>query len=557
MLPLYAMLAVLYLALPVLVMIAFSFNDPTGRANLTWKGFSIDAWLNPLGRPGLAEAVFNSLVIAMPVDPHRDHHRRAHGARPGASLVPGPGRRRTCSCSCPCPRPEIVLGTSLLTLFIASDPVGVRPQGRRVPAGHVTRILIAHVMFNISFVVVTVRARLLGFPSHLEEAARDLYADDWTTFWRVTFPLILPGVIAAALLAFSLSIDDYVITAFTAGPTTTFPLYIYGAQQRGIPVQVNVIGTIIFVTAVGFVLLTTVLSRRQRTDPVEAATIGEGDHDHHPCRRRHRWRSCRSPRPTDRSCPRSGRATRTSSSTAARGRGWSRPTASATSTTPRASASPTPATPIPRVSAAVAAQAVKLLHGQQNIVYHEPGLRLHAQLADLAPGAGLGRVPVQQRRGGGRGRGQAGARRDGPAGHRRLPGRLPRPHGPGDGADHVPGHHPRRLRAAARVRLPRALPGSAIAGGGDGDALRADWERAMTALFAQLVDPRRVAAFVIEPVMGEGGYIVPPAWFLPRLRELADASTASCSSRTRSRPASGGPGGSGPSSTGTSRRTSS
>ena len=135
-------------------------------------------------------------------------------------------------------------------------------------------ILIAHVMFNISFVVVTVRARLLGFPTHLEEAARDLFADDWTTFWKVTFPLILPGVIAAALLAFSLSIDDYVITAFTAGQTATFPLYIFGAQQRGIPVQVNVIGTIIFLTAVGFVVFTTVMSRRQRTDPVDAAAIG-------------------------------------------------------------------------------------------------------------------------------------------------------------------------------------------------------------------------------------------------------------------------------------------
>ena len=126
------------------------------------------------------------------------------------------------------------------------------PKGTLYPLGMST-ILIAHVMFNISFVVVTVRARLLGFPRHLEEAARDLYADDWTTFWKVTFPLILPGVLAAALLAFSLSIDDYVITAFTAGQSVTFPLYIYGAQQRGIPVQVNVIGTIIFLTAVAFV----------------------------------------------------------------------------------------------------------------------------------------------------------------------------------------------------------------------------------------------------------------------------------------------------------------
>ena len=118
------------------------------------------------------------------------------------------------------------------------------------------------------------RARLLGFPRHLEEAATDLVRRRLDDLLEVTFPLILPGVIAAALLAFSLSIDDYVITAFTAGQTSTFPLYIYGAQQRGIPVQVNVIGTIIFLTAVGFVVFTTVLSRRQRTDPVDAAAIG-------------------------------------------------------------------------------------------------------------------------------------------------------------------------------------------------------------------------------------------------------------------------------------------
>ena len=126
------------------------------------------------------------------------------------------------------------------------------PEGVLYPLG-IRTILIAHVMFNISFVVVTVKARLQGFPRHLEEAAMDLGANEWTTFWKVTFPLILPGIMAAALLAFSLSIDDYVITSFTAGRRTTFPLFIYGSQLRGIPVQVNVIGTIIFVTAVGLV----------------------------------------------------------------------------------------------------------------------------------------------------------------------------------------------------------------------------------------------------------------------------------------------------------------
>lgn len=272
-LPVYVLLAVLYLALPVMVMIVFSFNDPTGRANLTWKGFSVEAWLDPLGRPGLADAVLASLVIAF----LSTLVATTIGVLMALALVRHSFRGRALTnllVFLPMSTPEIVLGTSLLTLFIASVQWAFVPQGVVYPLG-MTSILIAHVMFNISFVVVTVRARLLGFPSHLEEAARDLYADDWTTFWRVTFPLILPGIIAAGLLAFSLSIDDYVITAFTSGQTVTFPLYIYGAQQRGIPVQVNVVGTIIFLTAVGFVLLTTVLSGRQRSDPVEAAAAAE------------------------------------------------------------------------------------------------------------------------------------------------------------------------------------------------------------------------------------------------------------------------------------------
>jgi spermidine/putrescine transport system permease protein len=260
-LPVYALLAVTYLALPVLVMIAFSFNDPPGRSNLVWHGFSIEAWLNPLGRPGLPEAVSNSLLIAGLAT----LIATILGVLIALSLTRGRFRGRVgveLLIFLPMATPEIVLGTSLLTLFIASVGWPFLPERTLFPLG-VHTILIAHVMFDISFVVVTVRARLQGFPRHLEEAARDLYADEWTTFWRVTFPLILPGVIAAALLAFSLSIDDYVVTSFTSGRSDTFPLYIYGAQQRGIPVQVNVIGTMIFVTAIAFVLLVTVLQRRE------------------------------------------------------------------------------------------------------------------------------------------------------------------------------------------------------------------------------------------------------------------------------------------------------
>ena len=259
-LPIYVVGVTLYLILPVIVMIVFSFNDPAGRSNLQWRGFSFDAWLNPLGRPGLSEAVRNSLVVAF----ISTIAATTLGTLIGLALVRYDFRGRTTTnllIFLPMSTPEIVLGASLLTTFIASVKLPFIPQGFVYPLSIVT-IIIAHIMFNISFVTVTVKARLQGFPRHLEEAAMDLGANEWITFWKVTFPLILPGIIAAALLAFSLSIDDYVITSFTAGQTQTFPLFIYGSQLRGIPVQVNVIGTIIFVVAVGFVLLTTLWQRR-------------------------------------------------------------------------------------------------------------------------------------------------------------------------------------------------------------------------------------------------------------------------------------------------------
>jgi spermidine/putrescine transport system permease protein len=164
--------------------------------------------------------------------------------------------------------PEIVMGASLLTLFVA---IGEPPF---FPTNFVT-IVIAHIMFNISYVVVTVRARLYGFDRHLEEAAMDLGANEWTTFWKVTFPIILPGIMAAALLAFSLSIDDYVITSFTAGRTSTFPIFIWGAARVGVPVQVNVIGTAFFLIAVGFVAITTILQGRANR-PVPPPKMKEG-----------------------------------------------------------------------------------------------------------------------------------------------------------------------------------------------------------------------------------------------------------------------------------------
>ena len=259
----YTGFAILYLMLPIAVMALFSFNDPPGRSNLAWHGFTLDAWLNPFGVPGLFDVVITSLSIAF----ISTFVATALGTLIALALVRYNFRGKAATNALiflPMATPELVLGASLLTLFVA---IGAPPL---FPTNFLT-ILIAHIMFNISYVVVTVRARLQGFDRHLEEAAMDLGANPWLTFWKVTFPLILPGIMAAAVLAFSLSIDDYVITSFTAGRTSTFPIYIWGAARIGIPVQVNVIGTAIFLVAVGFVAITTLVQRRESGPPPAAA----------------------------------------------------------------------------------------------------------------------------------------------------------------------------------------------------------------------------------------------------------------------------------------------
>ena len=250
----YTGLAVIYLLLPVAVIILFSFNNPTGRRNFVWNEFSLEAWLDPLGVPGIGNAVWLSIVIAVV----STIVATAIGTLMSLALVRYEFRGKGLTNSLiflPMATPEIVMGASLLTLYVS---IGNPPF---FPLNVVT-ILIAHILFNISYVVVTVRARLVGFPRHLEEAAMDLGANEWVTFWRVTFPLILPGIIAAALLAFSLSIDDFVITNFSAGRTQTFPMFIYAQARVGVPVQVYVIGSIIFLVAVISVGLTTLAGRR-------------------------------------------------------------------------------------------------------------------------------------------------------------------------------------------------------------------------------------------------------------------------------------------------------
>ena len=250
----YTGLAIIYLLLPVAIIVLFSFNNPTGRRNFVWTEFSIDAWLNPFGVPGLASAVGLSLFIAFV----STLVATVLGTLMALALVRYEfrGKRLTDSLIfLPMATPEIVMGASLLTLFVSFGRPPFFPLS-------LFSILIAHILFNISYVVVTVRARLAGFPRHLEEAAMDLGANEWQTFWKVTFPLILPGIIAAALLAFSLSIDDFVITNFTAGRTQTFPMFIYAQARVGVPVQVYVIGSIIFFVAVIAVGLTTLAGRR-------------------------------------------------------------------------------------------------------------------------------------------------------------------------------------------------------------------------------------------------------------------------------------------------------
>jgi spermidine/putrescine transport system permease protein len=249
----YSLLAFVYLMLPIGVVIAFSFNHPQGRFNYVWSGFTLDNWKNWDGVPGLRSAMVLSLEIALLAS----LIATALGMLIALALVRYGFRGRGVTnllIFLPLSSPEIVLGASLLTLFL----------NLKVVFGFWT-ILIAHVMFCISFAVVTVKARLIGFDRHLEEAAMDLGANEWATFRKVTLPLIAPAILAALLLCFAISIDDFVVTYFNAGPRTTFPLFVWGAARVGAPPQVNVIGTAIFgVAVIGMVANVLVQMRRER-----------------------------------------------------------------------------------------------------------------------------------------------------------------------------------------------------------------------------------------------------------------------------------------------------
>jgi spermidine/putrescine transport system permease protein len=251
-LPAYVTLVLIYLVAPILIMILYGFNNSgPKRVSFRWTGFSLYGYSHLLAKPDLTNALKNSLFVAVV----STVIATALGTLMALALVRYRYRGRRVTdfvLFLNISAPEIVLGASLLSLFVSFG----------VPRGILT-IIIAHVMFNIAYVAVTVRARLSGFDRSLEEAAGDLGAGPFTTFSKVTLPLIWPGILAGALLAFALSIDDFIITNFNAGTTQTFPLWVYGVVKVGIPPQVFVMGTLIFMGGV-LIAIVNVLAQRRK-----------------------------------------------------------------------------------------------------------------------------------------------------------------------------------------------------------------------------------------------------------------------------------------------------
>jgi len=246
----YAALAIAYTLIPLVLIAVFSFNDPSGKFNYTWEGFTLDHWKNAFGIPDLTNALLTSIELAV--------LSTLISTLLGTLLAMALVRyeffgRRTANflIVIPMATPEVVIGAALLSMFLIYG----------IELGFQT-LLIAHVMFQISFVVVVVRSRLIGFDRSLEEAARDLGANSFQTFRLVTLPLLMPGILGAALLSLALSVDDFVISQFNAGPTVTFPLWIWGAAQRGIPVEVYCLATILFLVTAAAMVFTVWQQRR-------------------------------------------------------------------------------------------------------------------------------------------------------------------------------------------------------------------------------------------------------------------------------------------------------
>ncbi len=252
-----ALLVLLYMFVPIFVVVLMSFDD-TADIAYQFSGFTWTNWTDPCAPYGMCAALTTSLQIGLLATVGST----VLGTLMAFAMVRHRFRGRSVAnvaIFLPMASPEIVMGTSLLALFVSAGFAG--------QLGFVT-IFVAHVMFCLSFVVVTVKARLAGLDSRLEQAAMDLYANEWQTFWRVTFPLVFPGILAAALLAFSLSFDDYIITAFNAGQTETFPMFVWGSARREIPPQINVIGTALFLISIALVIAVELRRRRSESGAV-------------------------------------------------------------------------------------------------------------------------------------------------------------------------------------------------------------------------------------------------------------------------------------------------
>jgi spermidine/putrescine transport system permease protein len=247
------LLVLLYLLTPIFVVVLMSFNAPASRLSYSFDGFTMHNWLNPCEPNGMCDSVVLSIQIGLLAT----LAATLLGTLMAFALVRHRFRGRSVAnvlTFLPMASPEIVMGSSLLALFVSSGFAGA--------LGFWT-ILVAHILFCLSFVVVTVKARLAGLDPRLEQAAMDLYANEWQTFRKVTFPLVFPGIMAAALLSFSLSFDDFIITNLNAGQEVTFPMFVWGAAQRGIPPQIYVIGTAMFLLAMASVLAGELGSRRR------------------------------------------------------------------------------------------------------------------------------------------------------------------------------------------------------------------------------------------------------------------------------------------------------
>ena len=241
----YVAIAFVFLLIPIAYTVAFSFNDAR-RTNIVWRGFTFDNWLTVCEAPTVCESFGNSIVVAVVATVMAT----TLGTMIAIALVRYRFRFRSATTLLlflPMATPEVVLGAGLAAQFLTAG----------VEKGLGT-VILAHTMFCVSFVVVTVRARVATLDPALEEAGRDLYASPAQVFWRITFPLLIPGITAAALLSFALSFDDFIITNFNAGPDMTFPRYVYTAAARGIPPQANVIASAVFFLAIALVLVSQV-----------------------------------------------------------------------------------------------------------------------------------------------------------------------------------------------------------------------------------------------------------------------------------------------------------